>query len=133
MRTLKISHENLSRIIEHARRDYPYEACGLVGGWDNVADEIIPVPNIADSPRVRFEMDRRAMIAAIIALQSAQKEVVAIYHSHPESPAEPSQTDIAQATWPDAIYLIVSLAADPVIRAWSIRDGKAEPAMIIES
>ena len=50
-----------------------------------------------------------------------------IYHSHPRSPAEPSQTDINLADYPHWLYLIVSLAeASPTMRAWWIADGKVE-------
>ena len=51
---------------------------------------------------------------------------MATYHSHPRSPAEPSQTDINLAQYPDWLYLIVSLEAEPVVRAWWIRDGRVE-------
>jgi proteasome lid subunit RPN8/RPN11 len=51
---------------------------------------------------------------------------VAIYHSHPRSPAEPSQTDINLAHYPQWIYAIVSLAGEPELRAWKIADGRVE-------
>ena len=49
---------------------------------------------------------------------------MAIYHSHPRSAAEPSQTDINLAEYPDYLYVIVSLAGEPDVRAWRIADGK---------
>jgi [CysO sulfur-carrier protein]-S-L-cysteine hydrolase len=51
---------------------------------------------------------------------------VGIYHSHPRSPAEPSQTDINLAHYPHWLYVIVSLAGEPNVRAWRIADGKVE-------
>ena len=52
---------------------------------------------------------------------------VGSYHSHPRSPAEPSQTDINLATnWPDWLYVIVSLDGEPTVRAWWLRDGNVE-------
>ena len=51
---------------------------------------------------------------------------VATYHSHPRSAAEPSQTDINLATYPNWTYLIVSLDGDPHVRAWRIVDGKVD-------
>ena len=55
-------------------------------------------------------------------------ELIAIYHSHTKSAPEPSQTDINLATYPDAVYLIVSLAdpENPEIRGWWLRDGKVD-------
>ena len=56
-----------------------------------------------------------------------------IYHSHPRSPAEPSQTDINLAHYPHWIYLIVSLAAEPDVRAWRINDGHvSEEPIVVE-
>jgi proteasome lid subunit RPN8/RPN11 len=51
---------------------------------------------------------------------------VGIYHSHPKSPAEPSQTDINLATYPHWRYVIVSPESDPVVRVWRIVDGNVD-------
>jgi proteasome lid subunit RPN8/RPN11 len=57
---------------------------------------------------------------------------VGIYHSHPRSPAEPSQTDINLAHYPHWTYLIVSLAdEEPVVRAWRIADGRVEEEELV--
>ena len=50
---------------------------------------------------------------------------MAIYHSHTASEAYPSPTDVRLAFWPEAYYLLVSLAdaASPVVRAFRILDG----------
>ena len=54
----------------------------------------------------------------------------AIYHSHTRSPAYPSQTDVNLAFYPEALYLIVSLAdpAGPDLKAFRIVEGKIEEA-----
>ena len=56
-----------------------------------------------------------------------------IYHSHPRSPAEPSQTDINLASYPHWRYLIVSLEHPdaPVVRAWRIADGQVKEEEIV--
>jgi proteasome lid subunit RPN8/RPN11 len=52
-------------------------------------------------------------------------DIVGFYHSHPHSPARPSARDLAEATYVDALYLIVSLEADPpVVRAYTLVDGR---------
>ncbi len=121
------------QIIDHARRGYPYEVCGLVGGRDWQAELVTSVPNASLTPHNTYEMERQAMVDAIIAFQRQGREVVAIYHSHPDGDAVPSELDIAQATWSDAIYLIVGLneAEEPDFRAWTIRNGQAEQATLI--
>jgi proteasome lid subunit RPN8/RPN11 len=57
------------------------------------------------------------------------EELFGIYHSHPHSPAEPSDTDLRQAGYPEALYLIVSLNTKGVLemRGFRLRDGQATP------
>jgi proteasome lid subunit RPN8/RPN11 len=62
-------------------------------------------------------------------MDEAGEELVAIYHSHTQSPAYPSQTDINLASYPDAIYLIVSLAeGEEPLRGFNIVDGQVTEA-----
>ncbi len=131
--TLFITTEYLQQIIDHAHEGYPYEICGVVGGRDGIAQTVISVPNAALMPRSHFEMERQGMVDAIIGLQQAGQEVVAIYHSHPDGGAEPSETDVAQATWPDAVYLIVGLhgLAHVDVQGWIIRQGRAVPVELM--
>jgi proteasome lid subunit RPN8/RPN11 len=130
---LIISREQLKLIIDHAYRGYPYEICGLMGGQNGQVETIVPVPNASRSPQTSFEMERQAMVDSIIQFQRSGQEVVAIYHSHPENVAVPSESDIGQATWPDAVYLIVGLSNrdQPDIRAWTIRQGIVQPAELL--
>ncbi len=132
---LVIRHSHLEQIVEHARLGYPYEVCGLIGGREGVAESVVPVPNASLTPRVRFEMERQAMVDAIIGFQRAGREVIGIYHSHPDGKADLSESDVAQATWPDAVNLVVGLAelqqAEPQeidLQAWAIQRGEVEPA-----
>ncbi|HVO44262.1 MAG TPA: M67 family metallopeptidase [Aggregatilineales bacterium] len=131
MAKLSCPHELLDQMVRHAQRGIPLEICGLVGGRAGRAYRVVEVPNVDSAPQVRFTMDRRAMVAAILDFDRAGLEVVAIYHSHPATPPQPSPTDIALATWPDALYLIVNPAFDPPIRAWSIHGGRVEAAELV--
>jgi proteasome lid subunit RPN8/RPN11 len=130
---LTISAEHLEQVVDQARQQEPYEICGLMGGRNGQVESIVPIPNASRSPQTSFEMERQAMVDAIIQFQRAGQEVVAIYHSHPQNAAIPSESDIAQATWPDAVYLIVGLSDpdQPDIRAWSIQKGRVQPAELI--
>ncbi len=69
-----------------------------------------------------YSLDAASLLAAFNAAEEGYG--VAIYHSHPRSAAEPSQTDINLAEYPEYLYVIVSLAAEPGVRAWRIEDGK---------
>jgi proteasome lid subunit RPN8/RPN11 len=88
----------------------PEEACGLVAGSGSQPQNVIPIANILHSP-VRYRMDPQAQIDAFLALENQGQELLAIYHSHPAGPETPSPTDIAEAYYPDSLYLIWSPAA----------------------
>lgn len=83
----------------------PEEACGLIAGRDNIAWEVIPVRNALHSP-VRYRMDPQEQLNAFNRIEELGLEIIAIYHSHPSGPAHPSPSDIAEAFYPDAVYLI---------------------------
>jgi len=127
---LVLQQSQLEQIVDHARQGYPYEVCGLIGGRDGVAESVVPVPNASLTPRVTFDMERQGMVDAIIGFQRAGREVIGIYHSHPDGKADLSESDVAQATWPDAVNLVLGLSEGQEIdlQAWAIRRGEVEPA-----
>jgi proteasome lid subunit RPN8/RPN11 len=133
---LEIHSADLAFILRCARNGVPREVCGLIGGCFTrdgaLAGAVFPVRNSAADPLVRFDMARAEMIGAIMSLQRTGKEVVGIYHSHPASDAIPSPVDIREATWPDVAHLIVGHAHAPApdVRAWLIKAGRAESAML---
>ncbi len=106
----------------------PNEACGLLAGPVLAGEggsptRFLPLANAAASP-YRYLIDPQDQLRAIIDIDDAGEEVWGIVHSHVTSPAVPSDTDVGLAAWPDALYLICSLAGEePVIRTWSIRAG----------
>src|SRR5690554_1481226 len=102
MALLKIESNVLHALLAACREAYPLEACGLLGGRDGRATLHIPVPNVADDPAVRFDMDPQGLIDALHALSERSLELVAIYHSHPRTAPVPSKADIEQAYYPDA-------------------------------
>jgi [CysO sulfur-carrier protein]-S-L-cysteine hydrolase len=122
-------------VIDHARAEYPNEACGLIVG-DRPAGEggralrFEATRNRAASP-YRYEIDPDDLLRLTIATEDADEVFWGIVHSHTHTPARPSPTDIGLALYPDALYLLVSLAQDeaeptsgaPSVRAWRIVDG----------
>jgi proteasome lid subunit RPN8/RPN11 len=82
---------------------------------------VYPVGNILQSPTA-YEMDPRQQVEAMLALEAAGWQLLAIYHSHPQGPELPSATDIALALYPGVAHIIVSLRAQavPVARAFQI-------------
>ena len=102
----------LSVLIAHARRESPAECCGILLGRPDEIVEAVPVRNVASSP-TRYVLDPAEHIAVRRRARGDGLEVLGFYHSHTATPAEPSATDIADATYPGHLYLIVSLVAEP--------------------
>lgn len=112
---IKFNRGVYDEIIEHARRGVPFEVCGVLGGSrgaPSVVEEAYPVENVSDSPRTNYYMDPEDQLRAIDRVEEDGWEVVGFYHSHPEGPDHPSETDAKRATWPKHSYVIVSLGAD---------------------
>lgn len=120
---MRMSHAHWEELIGHARDDAPNECCGYIRMSDGSVEETFRSRNLRNSP-YGYELDPESLFAANDL--DDEGHGVAIYHSHPRSPAEPSQTDINLAHYPHWLYLIVSLADDPEIRAWRIADGRVE-------
>jgi [CysO sulfur-carrier protein]-S-L-cysteine hydrolase len=120
---LRVPAALYEEMLAHLRATYPEEGCGLMAGQGRDVLRLYPVENWLHS-RVAYEMEPRQQLKAFQALEDAGLELLAIYHSHPNGPEIPSTHDIAQAYYPEALWVIVSLAEPdgPVARAFMIRD-----------
>jgi len=122
--SLKIPRDFADRIIDQARSEHPNEACGLLAGTDGAATRLFPMTNAERSP-VIYRVDPKEQLRVFNEIEDEGLDLVAIYHSHTRSPAYPSNTDVAQAYYPEAVYLIVSLASEqPDVRGYRIAEGK---------
>jgi len=118
---VQLARAFLDQMIAQARKDAPLETCGLLAGREGRVTRVLPVPNVLRS-RVRYSMGGGQ--AFFDAMAACDFEPLAIYHSHPQGPPVPSPTDIAESFYPDAIYIIISLAQEPPsVRAFRIVDG----------
>ena len=107
---MKIPRSIYDEMLEHAREEAPNECCGIIGGKDGEATTLYRATNAERSP-LRYTLDPNDLFRITFReIPEHDEEMLAIYHSHTASPAYPSQTDINLATYPDAIYLILSLA-----------------------
>ncbi len=109
-------------IFAHAQAGLPNEACGIVGGNDGRVEQFFPAESDEPSPYY-YRIESRDQIRIMNELDDAGLDLVGIYHSHVSSPAYPSRTDAEQAFWPDAVYLIVSLAG-PAPRDEGLQDRR---------
>lgn len=120
---MRIPRAVLDAIVAHARAEAPLECCGLLIGSGDRIVESYPVDNVRRSS-VAFEVDPAGHFAALRKARGAGHAVIGAYHSHPRSPAAPSETDIREANDPEFVHVIVSLAVDPAdVRAFRITDG----------
>lgn len=129
--SLVLAPGQLDAIRGHAERDYPREACGLLGGaWTEESKRVLRVVPVAnarwDSPGNRYLIEADAFRRAAEDLERAGMEVVGVYHSHPDHPATPSAFDREHA-WPRLSYIIVPVAGGragaPV--NWVLADNRA--------
>ena len=108
MTTLSINRSHWETMLAHLKAVYPLEACGLMAGKNGRVHQIYPVDNYLASP-FAFEMVPQQLVAAMIDIEEQGLTLLAIYHSHPHGPPSPSSTDIAQANYPEAVQVIISL------------------------
>lgn len=122
---LELSREQAAALIAHAREQVPHECCGLLAGRNGRVERVFRGTNVDRSPYT-YLMDPREQLAAFKAMEAEGLDLLAIYHSHTHTPAYPSKTDVANAYYPDALHLIVSLVDRdaPVLRAFRIVDGQ---------
>jgi proteasome lid subunit RPN8/RPN11 len=127
---MRIARSMLDQMVAQARAEAPNECCGIVGARDGRAVAMYPVRNAAASP-LRYEIDPKDQLRVFEALDEAELEIGAIYHSHTRSAPEPSQTDINLAFYPDAVYVILGVAGEEDdVRAWRIADGQVSAATL---
>lgn len=127
---LKISREIVDQIIEHAQRDHPDEACGVVAGpvGSDAPSRFIPMLNAARSTTF-YEFDSGDLLRLYREMDRNDEEPIVIYHSHTATEAYPSRTDISYASEPNAHYVLVSTAQDGTVeqdsplRSYRIVDG----------
>jgi desampylase len=108
---MRIARGVLDAIIAHAVDARPRECCGLLIGTRDAILEAVKSGNLSGDPN-RFELDPAVHIHARRSARERGLVVIGFYHSHPHSAAVPSPTDLAEATYDDAVQLIVGVVSD---------------------
>src|SRR6266540_3823537 len=118
-----IDRHSYDTLVAHARAEYPNEACALLSGKDGTVEKVYALPNAEASPTF-YVVEPRAQLAAMTEIDDLGLDLIGIFHSHTFTEAYPSRTDVELAAYPDATYLILSLADQdaPVLRGFRIRD-----------
>ena len=126
---IRLPRKLTNQLLHRAQISPEEEVCGLVGA-DAAGNPVscYPIANSAETPQNRFLLDPRQQISAMKQMRDKGESLFAIYHSHPAAPAVPSDTDIEQATYPDALHLIISLDTKGVLelRGFRIVSGQFE-------
>jgi proteasome lid subunit RPN8/RPN11 len=113
-------------IFDHAVNGLPEEICGYLAGTGREVTKVFRMTNIDHSPE-HFSFDPAEQFQVVRSVRKEGLEILANYHSHPETPARPSEEDIRLAFDPEISYVIVSLAAaQPDIKSFRIRNGEVE-------
>ena len=109
---LKISHRNYETLRRHGEETYPHECCGvLLGRMDDDGARIVTTSagrgnTRTDSPQNRYNIDPRELVRIQREGRERGEDIVGFYHSHPDHPAQWSQTDLAEAHWIGCSYMI---------------------------
>lgn len=123
---MRLTQELYDEMVAHSRSEAPNESCGMLAAADGRLTVFFPAENEFASP-MRFRIAAQDQIRIYNEI-SERGEDIAIFHSHPNTEAAPSQTDVNLARdWPGAVWVICSLAGDmPVVRAFRIDGPKVE-------
>jgi len=122
---LTIKKEVVAGIFDHARRDAPLEACGLLAETAGIICAFYPLTNL-DAATDHFTLDPKEQFEVIREMRKRGQKLKALYHSHPVTEARPSAEDIRLAYDPEISYVIISLLGEGCIRSFRIKDSVIE-------
>lgn len=129
---ITIAKKLLNQIIEHSKQKYPREACGILAGRNGVVEKVYQMQNVSETPATRYFMKPQEQLKVFKEIRKLNLEMVGIYHSHVDSPAYPSATDLELAFYPEAIQIIISLQDfdNPDVQGFKIIEDKIEAEKI---
>jgi proteasome lid subunit RPN8/RPN11 len=110
-------------MVEHGLAAFPNESCGLLAGKEGRPVKFFAMTNRDASP-VTYRLDPKEQLQVFDEMDEQGWDLLGIFHTHTHSEAYPSDTDRAQAFYPEAEYLVMSLSdrANPVLRSFRIDD-----------
>ena len=130
MAQLIVPRHLLDEVISHCQETYPKEACGILAGKGGIVQRVYKMRNIENSC-VSYMMDPNEQFSIMKEIKKSGLDMTAIYHSHPDLEAYPSQKDIKLASYPDSLYLIISLLnKEPKTKAFTIKNEKVREVEI---
>jgi len=111
---LRMNQTDFDEIRRHGEETYPHECCGILIGTADRDTRVVKSTMRAgntrdDRPQDRFNIDPAEIIRAQKLARQRMQDIVGFYHSHPDCPAQWSQTDLAEAHWIGCSYVITSV------------------------
>lgn len=111
-------------MIEHGEAGFPHEICGVLIGSNGAVETFKPCNNLnTERAHDRYQLDKRSFNEADTWARENGMDIIGIYHTHPDHPSRPSETDRVNA-WPEYIYLIISINNGKYNdgHAWMLKD-----------
>lgn len=121
---LEIPNIIFEQMIAQVKDEAPIEACGILAGSNNKVKKLYKMTN-AEKRSDHFMMEPKEQFKVVKDIRRSGLEMLAIYHSHPETPARPSAEDNRLALTPDVTYIIVSLqnGDHPAVKGFLMENG----------
>jgi proteasome lid subunit RPN8/RPN11 len=117
---IRIPESVFNRMVEHAEKESPLECCGILGGKGHTVEKVFELQN-AEKSSIRYTMSPQEQMRVFEEMEKGAMEMVAIYHSHPQTIPFPSETDVKLAFYPEVASIIISLKEkEPVVKAFRI-------------
>jgi len=123
---MNIDEKVYKLIVSQARDEFPLECCGYLAGKKERVTTAHPMENM-DKSEIHYSFNPEEQFKTIKNIRKESLEVLAVYHSHPESPARPSAEDIKLAYDSEISYVIISLQDEKeTVKSFRIRDGQVQ-------
>jgi proteasome lid subunit RPN8/RPN11 len=94
-------------MITFAEKDQPKEICGVLFEKNETSYSVIPISNVSPIPTKSFMMSPEELLNIFYQVEQENLTIQAFFHSHPFSEPVPSQTDLAQAFYPQIPMIII--------------------------
>jgi proteasome lid subunit RPN8/RPN11 len=130
MSVLYLSNTARTQLEQMVQAGYPLETCGLLVG--QARDDGIDVSQVTQARNLnatrahdRYELDPGDFLLTDERARANGLEIVGVWHSHPNHPARPSETDRV-AAWEGWSYVIVSVTREGIadVRAWRLNSDQ---------
>ena len=128
---VRIPKPIFDEIVDHAKREWPLECCGILAGREETAQKAFELSNAQKSP-VRYSVSPQEQLKVFEEMEKESMEMIAIYHSHPHTIPFPSETDVKMAFYPEVSSIIISLKErdNPMVKAFRIEKEAIRPEEI---